>query len=92
MGRRQGGTERTHKHGITFWEARHAFDDPAGLDIYDESHSAIGEKRFIRLGLTPIGLLFVSYTMRNSRAHIIHARKAGKTLETEYEKHRGQED
>src|SRR5207244_5413598 len=29
------------------------FHDPYGIDLYDEDHSTVDEKRFIRLGLTP---------------------------------------
>jgi uncharacterized DUF497 family protein len=78
------------RHHVSFEDAQQAFNDPYSLDIYDEDHSTVDERRFIRLGLTPKGVLFVSYTLRNDRTHIIHARKASKALEKEYEKYRGQ--
>jgi uncharacterized DUF497 family protein len=71
------------KHGVTFAEARQAFDDPRAVEIFDEAHS-IDEARYQLIGLSGHRLLFVIFTVRGDRQRIIHARKATKTMEQFY--------
>ena len=71
------------KHGVTFEEARQAFDDPHAVEVFDEAHS-IDEARYQLIGLSGHCLLFVIFTMRGARQRIIHARKATKSMEQFY--------
>jgi hypothetical protein len=61
------------KHGVSFEDARAAFDDPDGFDDDDDDPD---EPRWKRYGLSPIGLVVVVYTERGSRIRIISARMA----------------
>ena len=81
------------EHGVTFEEARKAFDDLHSIDLYDKDHSTMNEARFVRIGLTEKGVLFVIYVMtEEGRVRIIHARKASKALVNMYEEERGQDE
>jgi uncharacterized protein len=71
------------KHGVTFEEARQAFDDPRAVEIFDEEHS-IDEARYQLIGLSGKRLLFVIFTLRGERQRIIHARKTTKSMEQLY--------
>jgi uncharacterized protein len=71
------------KHGVTFDEARGAFDDPHGVEVFDEEHS-IDEARYQLIGLSARRLLFVVFTERGERKRLIHARKATKAMEQFY--------
>lgn len=75
---------RTHD-GVTFEEARGAFEDPRGTEFYDEGHSE-EEGRYVRIGFSRKGrLLFVVFTVRDERTRIIGARVAERDEETIYE-------
>ena len=63
------------KHGVSFDEASLAFFDPNAVEIFDDLHSD-EEIRFQLLGISSVRLLFVGYTVRDERIHIITARKA----------------
>ena len=43
--------DNLRRHYVSFEEARLVFDDPHGIDLYDEDHSTRDEKRFICIGL-----------------------------------------
>jgi uncharacterized DUF497 family protein len=63
------------KHGVSFDEARTAFDDPFFVDFYDPDHS-IEEHRYIIVGQSNQGrLLMVSYTERDDIIRIISSRE-----------------
>lgn len=70
------------KHeGVTFEEARETFLDGNSFEDYDDEHSDIEEKRFIRIGNSSRRLLRVSYMVREDETddeiiRIISARKA----------------
>ena len=67
------------KHGVTFTEARSAFDDENGLLIEDPDHSSAVEERFILLGLSEsLHVLVVVHSYRDGGQviRIISARKA----------------
>ncbi len=52
------------KHGVSFDEARTAFDDPLYIDFYDPDHS-YDEYRYIIIGQSmQNSLLVISYTER----------------------------
>jgi uncharacterized DUF497 family protein len=71
---RKAQTNR-QKHGISFAEAESVFFDP--LAIHDIDPDAIGEERFIALGMGNSGLLLVVvYTMRGDKIRLISARRA----------------
>jgi uncharacterized protein len=76
-------TVNAEKHGVTFVQATEVFHDPLGIEFYDTSHSE-NEPRYARVGLSGKHLLMVVFTVRGQRLRIIHARKADKTLETQY--------
>ena len=61
------------KHGVTFEEARAAFDDPQGLDEFDDESD---EERWKRIGLAHSGVLVVIHTERGQRTRIISAGRA----------------
>lgn len=67
------------KHGVSFDEARSVF--------YDDSHSSIGNDRFIMLGLSSfLNVLTVCHCERNdgNTIRIISARKATKNERKHY--------
>ena len=73
------------KHGVSFEEAKTAFDDPLYVDFYDPDHS-YGEHRFVLLGQSAQGrLLFVSYMERNNTIRLIGAREATPSERKAYE-------
>ena len=63
------------RHGIAFETARKVFKDPFGVDEPDD-RANYGEDRFTFIGMADGRLLFVAYTMRDSRIRIISARGA----------------
>lgn len=54
------------KHGVSFEEAEIAFEDENAVEIYDELNSE-EEIRFQIIALSPIRLLFVSFTVREEK-------------------------
>ena len=62
------------KHGIRFESAVLVFDDEYRIDLYDEAHSEF-EDRFNTIGMVD-DVLFVVYTERMDRIHLISARIA----------------
>ena len=77
------------KHGVTFQQAATVFHDPRALSIYDEEHSG-GEDRWITLGLSATGRLFVAHHTFEEieegrvRIRIFSCRKATKREVSEY--------
>lgn len=66
------------KHGVSFHEAKTAFNDPCAITIHDPDHSDT-EDRYIDIGLSFKGrLIVVSYTERGEIIRIISSRKAEK--------------
>jgi hypothetical protein len=73
------------RHGVSFEQAAEVFDDPHALFAPDEEHS-IGEQRFIAVGVSSAGLLFVVYAERREDViRIIHTRPASRRHQQEYE-------
>ena len=74
------------KHGISFADAVHVFEDEYPLTIEDENPSEI---RFITLGKDARGrLLVVVYTYRREIIRLISARKASRSESVEYKRDR----
>jgi uncharacterized protein len=63
------------KHGVSFDQARDAFDDPFAIEFVDDRED-YGEQRLILMGMVEDRLLVVAYTMRNDAVRIISAREA----------------
>lgn len=65
------------KHGVTFVDALHVFDDAFAVYCFDVDAN-YGEQRTIVVGMVNRVLLTVVYTERNERTRIISARRATK--------------
>ena len=70
------------KHGISFEDAIHVFDDSLRLELYDEEHS-IEEERWNVIGMVR-KILFVVCTERGNATRIISAREANREEEEMY--------
>jgi uncharacterized protein len=73
------------KHGVSFEEARTAFEDEEALLIPDPEHS-VGEARFVLLGVSAASrLVVVIHCERGQNViRIISARKADRTERATY--------
>jgi hypothetical protein len=72
------------KHGVDFADAVLVFEDPWAITIEDTD--ALGEARYISLGMGPAGrLLVVVYAYRQSSIRLISARMANRCERTNYE-------
>ncbi len=73
------------KHGIDFETAKFVSDDPFLLELFDEDHSTVFEKRYKAIGRAgnTLTVLTVIYTERQ-RIRIISARFATKREEKSY--------
>jgi uncharacterized DUF497 family protein len=63
------------KHGVSFEQARQAFDDPFAIDFVDDRED-YGESRLILFGMVEGRLLVVAHTLRDDKVRIISAREA----------------
>jgi uncharacterized protein len=63
------------KHGVSFEQARDAFDDPFAVDFVDDRED-YGEQRLILFGMVESRLLVVAHTLRGDKLRIISAREA----------------
>jgi uncharacterized DUF497 family protein len=73
------------KHGVTFFEAKTAFDDPFSLTLSDPDHSA-HEERFILIGATTFDkIVVVAHVLRGENIRIISARPADSGERRTYE-------
>ena len=72
-------------HEMSFKEARGVFLDPNRVELFDESRSK-NEARYSVIGFSRQGrLVFVAFTIRESRIRIIHAHVAERDEEQIYE-------
>ena len=55
------------KHGVSFEQARDAFDDPFAIDFVDD-RGDYGEHRLILLGMVESRLLVVAHTSRGDKS------------------------
>lgn len=60
------------KHGVSFEEAQHAFEDPYSLIIEDEEHTTKEERRFC-VGAIEKGIVTVRFTYRGDKIRIFGA-------------------
>ena len=77
--------ENQRKHGVSFNEAQHAFEDPNRVFHIDESHSQI-EERYYCFGKINNRIMTVRFTYRGSIFRIMGAgywRKGRKIYEKE---------
>jgi uncharacterized protein len=63
------------KHGVSFEQARDAFDDPFAIDFVDDRED-YREHRLILVGMVESRLLVVAHTLRGDKVRIITAREA----------------
>jgi uncharacterized DUF497 family protein len=76
--------ENIEKHGVSFDEAKGAFDDPDFFMADDDEHSLL-EKRYFGIGKVDDNILTVRFTVRNTNFRIFGAgywRKYKKQYET----------
>ena len=59
-------------HGISFDQAKTAFDDPYTVIVRDKKHSLV-EDRFYCVGRVMGGILMVRFTVRGSKVRIFGA-------------------
>jgi uncharacterized DUF497 family protein len=72
------------KHGVSFADAEGVLFDPFAITI--EDIGAIGEPRFVTIGLGSGGeLLVVAYTYRDGKPRMISARRATRRERKSYE-------
>ncbi len=65
------------KHGVSFAHAEQALRDPIACTMEDPD--AIGEQRFVTLGMDALGrVIVVVHTQRGEQTRLISARKAGR--------------
>jgi uncharacterized DUF497 family protein len=63
------------KHGVSLADAQQVLSDPLAVSV--EDLGAVGERRYVTIGLGSAGaLLVVVYTERNGNYRLISARKA----------------
>ena len=71
------------KHGVSFAHAEQALRDDHAITIEDPD--AMGEQRFLTLGMDALDrLLVVCHTQRDERTRLISARKASKNEARNY--------
>jgi uncharacterized protein len=61
------------KHGISFWEAQYAFEDPRRVVAEDLAHSTELEERYFCFGRLGDGVLTVRFTYRQEVIRIFGA-------------------
>ena len=76
--------DNAKKHRVTFEQAQEVFDDPRAVPFEDLKHSA-DEARYVMIGMTSLGLLFISFTYRDEVVRLISARRAEKWMVKVYE-------
>lgn len=69
---------------MSFEQAQQVFDDPRAVPFEDLKHSE-NETRYVMIGMSSIGLLFVSFTYRDAVVRLISARRAEKWMVKIYE-------
>ena len=73
------------KHRVSFEQAQQVFDDPRAVPFEDLKHSTADETRYMMIGMSSIGLLFVSFTYRDEVVRLISARRPEKWMLKVYE-------
>ncbi len=73
------------KHRVSFEHAQQVFDDPRAVPFEDLEHSSPDETRYVMIGMSSIGLLFVSFTYRDEAVRLVSARRAETWMVRVYE-------
>ena len=73
------------KHRVSFEQAQEVFDDPRAIPFEDLQHSSPEETRYVMIGMSSIGLLFVSFAYGDEVVRLITARRAEKWMVKMYE-------
>jgi len=76
--------ENAKKHRVSFEQAQQVFDDPRAVPFEDLKHSR-DEARYVMIGMSSVGLLFVSFTYRDAVVRLISARRAENWMVKIYE-------
>ncbi|MBE9063450.1 BrnT family toxin [cf. Phormidesmis sp. LEGE 11477] len=87
----QKARQNERKHGISFEEAKTAFEDTNARLLYDPDHSQ-EEERYVLLGVsTVLRILVVCHVYRygDDTIRIISARKANKQEKQQYQRFLG---
>lgn len=71
------------KHGVSFADAEGVFKDP--LAIHGLDPDALGEERFIAVGMGSVRVMVVVYTLRGDEIRVISARRATRNEVKDYE-------
>jgi uncharacterized DUF497 family protein len=61
------------KHGVSFEDARRAFEDPQRIILEDRKHTTSSEERRYCIGHDGRGILTVRYTIRDGNIRIFGA-------------------
>ena len=77
--------ENAKKHRVSFEQAQQVFDDPRAVPFEDLEHSTAEEARYVMIGMSSLGLLYVSFTYREDVVRLISARRAEKWMVKVYE-------
>ena len=77
--------QNVNKHRISFEQAQEVFDDPRAVPFEDLEHSSHEETRYVMIGMSSIGLLFVSFAYGDEIVRLISARRAEKWMVKVYE-------
>ena len=77
--------QNVRKHRVSFEQAQQVFNDPRAVPFEDLENSGHDETRYVMIGMSSIGLLFVSFTYRDQVARLISARRAEKWMVKVYE-------
>ena len=72
------------KHGVSIADAEGALEDPLAVTVEDPD--AVGEQRFVTVGLGSAGeLLVVAWTERDDECRVISARRPTRKEPKQYE-------
>ena len=77
--------QNAKKHRVSFEQAQEVFDDPRAIPFEDLQHSSHEETRYVMIGMSSIGLLFVSFAYGDEAVRLITARRAEKWMVKMYE-------
>ena len=73
------------KHRVSFEQTQEVFNDPRAIPFEDLQHSSDEETRYVMIGMSSIGLLFVSFTYGDEVVRLITVRRAEKWMVKLYE-------
>jgi uncharacterized protein len=77
--------QNVKKHRVSFEQGQEVFDDPRAVPFEDLEHSSDQETRYIMIGMSSIGLLFVSFSYGDEVVRLISARRAEKWMVKVYD-------